>query len=92
LSSLPSDPLLVDIKELQESLDMALLSLLTLEQEVEDYDTHDPRRVIGLRTLMEAKYDLSKEFCKLAITKAKAGVVGLSWYKENKPPEEPSND
>jgi hypothetical protein len=84
-SRLP-DSLLGEIADADYQLELASMTLANMEQEVDDYEKSDPRRLPALRLVMETRLDLSKQFCRVAMIKAKYGIVGYSWYKADKKP------
>jgi enoyl-[acyl-carrier-protein] reductase (NADH) len=88
-SSRPSDPesFLIRIRENSSKLDLFVQSLEIMEQEFDEMDVDDPRKLAYQQRLLQSKYTLSKQFTMLAIIKAQNGIVGLSWYKSNDPQE-----
>ena len=62
---------------------MAHKSLEQFSEEISYLPIGDPGYEAGMLMLLESRYKLSAAYTSLTIRKAKAGVIGISWYKQD---------
>lgn len=85
LSSPQRDPsLLQDLKVVEENLRDYQQAIERIEDTVENLDRDDPMRLEGLRKLANFRLEVAREEVTVAILKARLGVVGNSWYNNDK--------
>lgn len=77
--------MLDEFKKHQLRLDLSKSSLESMKLELASYAKDDPEKTVLFKLIMETKYDWSKQYAQLVLLKARFGIVGDSWYKNEDP-------
>lgn len=83
-SSQSFESVCAEIKDLEYQLELMGESLRVMEEDLDQLDSNDPGRTDTLKLLMTSKFDYAKQYAGIALTKARFGIVGHSWYNDDK--------
>jgi hypothetical protein len=77
-----ANSVLLDVKEAEFELESLNNGLIGLNERIEQYDSDDPEKLQSLKLLATTRLKYARDHTRVALMKAKYGIVGNSWYND----------